>query len=246
MLLIGVALGTGCDGGVATDSSPPISTPREPLRMMAVGDSITHGVPRPSPSASWRLPFTAQLDDTGCSYEMVGSQTSNALHATFESPHEAYSEQEANHFITGHTNWAGTNDGIQASMASYTPDLVLLHIGTNDVIQGHDNNDTVGEIDQIITSALDGGADVLVANLIPTYANAYLENVDERIAALTTLIDAHVAQLANPRVHLVNVRGGYTQDMMFDDGVHPNQQGSEHIADAFYNVLETNRYCEVE
>jgi len=177
---------------------------------------------------------------------MVGSQTTNALHSTFESPHEAYSSQEANHFVSGYTNWAGTNEGIQASMASHTPDLVLLHIGTNDVLQGHNNTETVTEIDQIISFALDGGADVLVANLIPTFADAYLENVDGRTAELSDLIEAYVDQLANPSVRLVDVHNGYAETMMISDGIHPNTSGSAFIADAFYNTLNSTGYCQSE
>ena len=213
------------------------------LSIMAVGDSITHGVLLPEASASWRLPFTQQLDASGCLYEMTGSQITNALHSAFESPHESYSSQQANHFITGFTNYAGTNDGIFTSMATYSPDVVLLHVGTNDAIQAQDNQETLAEIDQIVTTVLDAGGDVIVANLIPSFTSDFLVGVDDRISELGDLIDAYVIQLSSSRVHLVDVRSGYTEDLMFDDGIHPNDEGSAQIASMFFSVFTANGYC---
>ena len=227
-------------GGTDTGDENKEATVR---RLMAVGDSITHGLLDPGPSASWRLPFTLQLDDAGCAFQMVGSQTSNALHNAFESPHEGYSSHEAGHFVTGHTNYAGENPGIFLSMQRHEADVVLLHVGTNDVILGQSNQETLQEIDHIVSTILDADGDVLLANVIPTYTAEFLDGVDARNDELAPLIEAYVAQLANPRVQLVDVRQGYTRDLMFDDGIHPNDQGSQHIADAFYLAYITSGYC---
>ncbi len=210
---------------------------------MAVGDSITHGVRLPQASASWRLPFTQALANDNCSYLMVGSQTGNENHTAFESAHEAYSAQEAGHFVTGHSNWAGTNDGIFASVATFTPDVVLIHIGTNDAIMAQDNSQTLSEIDQIVATVLSANASVLLANIIPTYTQEYLEGVDARIAALGDMIEAYIAQLADPRVSLVDVRTAYTPSLMFNDGIHPNDDGSALIAAAFYQQYRSAGFC---
>ena len=213
------------------------------LRIMAVGDSITHGVTRAYPSGSWRQPFTRSLDEEACSYEMVGSQLSNEIDDTFLSPHEAYAGHQANHFLTGRNDGAGSNDGIFISLANHFPELVLLHIGTNDAIDQQDNHETLAEIDQIISASINRGADVLVANLIPTYASSYLPGTDAHIEELGDLINAYVTQLASPGVVLVDVRSGYTSDMMFDDGIHPNDAGANHIAAAFYREFINADYC---
>ncbi len=174
---------------------------------------------------------------------MVGSQLSNENHQLFESPHEAYSAQEANHFVSGHNNWAGNNAGIYSSMALHAPDVVLIHIGTNDAIHGQDNQQTIGEIDQIIAAILDDGGEVLIANLIPTFTAEYLEGVDVRIANLAELIESYVLQLSDPRVQIVDVREGYSQALMYDDGIHPNDEGSEIIATAFYREFKSQGFC---
>ena len=84
---------------------------------------------------------------------------------------------------------------------------------------------------------------MLVANIIPTYTAAFLDGVDERIEELASQVEAYVAQLANPRVQLIDVRDGYTAELMFGDGIHPNSEGSQHIATAFYEVFQSNNYC---
>jgi len=128
-------------------------------------------------------------------------------------------------------------------MATYSPAVVLLHIGTNDAIQSQDNRETINEIDHIVTTVLNAGGDVLVANVIPSYTYGYLDGVDQRIEELGNLIEAYVTQLANSRVNLVDVRDGYTEDLMFDDGLHPNDEGSTHIASAFFKEFTANGYC---
>lgn len=228
------------DSGSENEEAPVV---RSVMRLMAVGDSITHGLISPGPSASWRLPFTLRLAEADCQFEMVGTQTSNALHDAFVSPHEGYSGHEAGHFVTGYTNWAGANPGIFAAMQSHQADVVLLHVGTNDVIMGQSNQETLQEIDQIVSTILDADGDVLVANVIPTFTADFLVGVDARSEELASLIEAYVSQLANPRVQLVDVRQGYSRDLMFGDGIHPNDQGSQHIADAFYLAYRTNGFC---
>ena len=83
----------------------------------------------------------------------------------------------------------------------------------------------------------------MLANVIPSYTSAYLEGVDERIAELGELLNAYVEQLGSPHVKLVDVRSGFTEELMMDDGIHPNDDGSSHIASAFYSVLTENGYC---
>lgn len=239
-----VDTGDTAANNIAVESDSVGSDEKRVIRIMAVGDSITHGVPDPGPSASWRLPFTQNMDDDDCVYEMVGSQQTNELHSTFVSAHEAYSAQQAGHFLTGFNNWAGENEGIVTAMQKYTPDVVLLHIGTNDAIREQSNDETVQEIDQIVAAILDGNADVLVANVIPTYANQFFTGVDTRISDLGDKIEAYIAQMANSQVQLVDVRRGFSADLMYPDGVHPNTRGSQFMADAFYAVYKANGYCE--
>ena len=157
----------------APEQSPdpePAPAPARTLKIMPVGDSITHGVSTEN-TTSYRDPLSRLLNNANCRYEYVGSQRTNYNHSTFVSPHEAYFGHRADHFLTGLNNRAGDNRGIVDSMASFNPDVVLLHIGSNDAREGQNTGDIIAEIDQIIAAILNrnSSAQVLIANIIPWY-----------------------------------------------------------------------------
>ena len=107
------------------------------VRIMAVGDSITAGFTFGPPNgtglgtASYRKEFEDVLSQSGCNFQMVGSRTRNDPENpfVFGGRHEGYSGHRADHFLTGN----GPNAGINAMMAAQNPDVVLLHVGSNDM-----------------------------------------------------------------------------------------------------------------
>ncbi len=210
-------------------------------RIMAVGDSITHGV-RGVSAASYRKSFTEMLDANSCQFQMTGSQTGNFNHNTFVSPHEGYGGHRADHILYGHNDDAGNNEGISVTVDRYQPHVVLLHIGSNDMKGNQSVSETIGEIDQIISIALaaDSTPTVLVANLIPWLGDA---SVEVRVALLGDQLEAYVAQLSNPRVKIVDVRTGFRPSMMLVDLIHPNSAGENHIADRFFAVYNDSGFC---
>ncbi len=216
------------------------SSSRSLQRVLAVGDSITHGV---RGQTSYRKPLNSLLSQSDCSYEFVGSQISNSGHDGFISPHEGYSGHTADHFLFGRTDGSGVNQGIAQSMASFDPDVVLLHIGSNDMRLGQNIDNTISEIDQIISTIhqSNSSAVVLVANVIPWYASA----VQAAVVALGGRIEAYVTQRSNPLIQLVDVRSGFAPDMMIWDGVHPNEVGEAHIADAFFDIYQRSGLCTI-
>lgn len=216
----------------------PESPPVTQIRLMAMGDSITHGVARNS-AKSYRYPLTAFLDTADCRYEMVGSQQANLGHRSFVSAHEGYNGHRADHFLTGLNNYAGNNEGVATAINRFRPDTVLLHLGTNDMLQGQNVAETVAEIDQVISIILDSGADVFVANVIPLFGFA----AENRTRQLGDQLTSYVTQLGNNKVKLVDVRTGFTQSMMLSDNLHPNADGEAHIAQSFSKALINAGKC---
>ncbi len=261
----------------ATDSARTLLTDRAaigPIRVMAVGDSITHGV---RGSVSYRRDLTSLLASHSCAFEMVGSQqTSKAVKSevtcedtgvigdgwgwngtesclvddvqsegeVFVGAHEGYGSHRADHFLTGYTNSSGDNPGIGASMASFTPEVVLLHLGSVDVSNGETAANTLQDIEDIIATihATQPETLVLLANVIPWFRPVPAEaNAD--IELLGDLIEQWILDAKNSMVRLVDVRSGYLESMMINDQVHPNELGETHIAEAFMSVLEPLVNC---
>ena len=225
---------------VASVPAPVVQTPAV-TRILAVGDSITHGTSR-GPAASYRRPFIDLLNAGSCRYQMTGSQTGNHFHNLFVSPHEGYNGHTADHILNGFNDNAGNNEGISVTTTRYQPQVVLLHIGSNDMRLGQNINETIGEIDQVISVALATGSapTVFVANLIPWYSNT---TVGANVKTLGDQIEAYVTQLNNPRVRLVDVRTGYQRSMMLSDGAHPNPAGEQHIANRFFAAYNSAGFC---
>ena len=213
----------------------PILPKTNTLKIMAVGDSITEGVLGQKSYRNELVPPTAA---TGCSFEMVGSKLNNETPTGFQSPHEGYSGHPANRFIPGQTS--GGNPGIDVMM-SQSPDVVLLHLGSNDIRLAQSVSGTVNEIDQIVTRiwANNSVAEVFVANVIPWYGTSSTNsNVQSDIQQLGTAIETWVTNKADSRLHLVDVRSQYNPNMMISDLIHPNAVGEAHIADAFLSALD--------
>ncbi len=222
------------------DPSPAVTQPGT-LKIMALGDSITHGVLLDN-ATSYRETFINLLDANTCDYEMVGSQTGNFGHNTFQSPHEGYNGHTADQILNGFSDIAGNNEGISVTMNRYQPEAVLLHVGTNDIRLNQNIAETIGEIDQIISVILSSPSEpqILIANLVPWYS---VERIEQGVQELGTQIEQYVSQLSNPDVTLVDVRTGYRPDMMLSDRAHPNDTGEDHIARAFYQVFEQRNLC---
>ncbi len=217
----------------------PTPAPVAPERIvMAVGDSITHGF---RGNASYRKPLVQLLNNAGCKHKLVGSQTTTFGSNVFTAPHESYSGQKADHFLTGQTTSSGVNRGIAHSMAAYNPDVVLLHIGSNDM-KTDTVDSTLSEIDQIISliQQHNNAVEILVANLVPWLR----DDARTKVQQLGTRIEAYVAQLGSPLVRLVDVRSGFADNMLNSDQIHPNASGEAHIADAFFDVYDSAGLCQ--
>lgn len=193
------------------------------LRIMAVGDSITEGfTPDRTGTASYRKEFEAVLNQTGCDFEMVGSRSRNyfADPFAFGGRHEGYSAHRADNILNG----LDANPGIDAMMATNSPDAVLLHIGSNDMRIGQNPLLTSSEIEQITTRILNanGNARIFVANVIPWFGASTPNNPDvpTSVSALGSRITASVNAMGNPNVILVDVRSGFTPSLMQSDLIH--------------------------
>ena len=239
------------------------------VRVLALGDSITQGT---KGQKSYRHPLIMGIGDAlGCSYEMVGSRdqnnATNDVQPDFVSYHEGYSGHRADWFTEGRAS--PSNPGIDAIMDAETPDIVLIHLGSNDMRNGfpvgtnpigpndynpNGSGSTIAELDQLVTQiwSKNANAELFVANLIPWYGTAPNSNVTADVQDLGDEIETWISTENNPRLHLVDVRSGYdqgytpgasTHPRMISDLVHPNSDGEAHIADAFLAAIEQASIC---
>ena len=118
----------------------------DPVRILALGDSITQGGKRHVKEYTYRLPLQMILQQEGIDYDFVGSRQAG-LHedatwpdlaegVPFDPDHEGY---------YGNTTYNATTKAMKAYDSYGTPpDIVLVHLGTNDQKHG-DFQKNVGE-----------------------------------------------------------------------------------------------------
>ncbi len=193
-------------------------------RVMPLGDSITDGV---TVSGAYRTGLWQRLASGGSRVDLVGT--------LFGGPAGL-----GDHDHEGHSGWR--IDMIDANIVGWlqtaNPHSVLLHIGTNDVLQ---NNNVAGApnrlsalIDKITNTV--PTAEVFVATIIPL-ANAGQENaVRGYNAAIPGIVQSKVS--AGRHVHLVDMHAALTAADLAD-GVHPNAGGYDKMAATWFAALRS-------
>jgi lysophospholipase L1-like esterase len=196
------------------------------VKIMPLGDSITSGVGSTSFNG-YRKPLYQALTAAGYDFDFVGGQADGDF-------------LDLNH--EGHNGWhadtAGTSDilgQVYNWLTANPADIVLLHIGTNDITYGEQNanevNAILDEIDRFSTDIK-----VILALIINRTDNP-------NKAQATTQFNIDVNNMAQSRIatgddiivvdmeHALN----YATDMA--DYLHPNDAGYAKMAEVWYSAV---------
>jgi lysophospholipase L1-like esterase len=208
--------------GVAASPGTANAETNGGVKVMPLGDSITEGTQVPG---GYRIGLWQRLAGGGYTVDLVGSQ--------FNGPSNL-----GDHDHEGHPGWR--IDQIDANIVgwlnTFQPHTVLLHIGTNDILQNFNVSSAPTRlstlIDHITNSA--PSAEVFVAQIIPL-ANASQENAVRTFnAALPAIVQAKVN--AGKHVHLVDMHSALTTADL-TDGIHPTATGYDKMATRWYSAL---------
>jgi lysophospholipase L1-like esterase len=190
---------------------------------MPLGDSITEGTQVPG---GYRIGLWQRLAAGGYTVDFVGTQ--------FNGPSSL-----GDHDHQGHPGWRidQIHNNVNGWLATTNPRTVLLHIGTNDILQNYNVSGAPGRLSSLvdrITAAVPS-ADVFVATIIP------LSNSGQEAAARTfnATIPGMVQSKVNAgkRVHLVDMHSALTTADLID-GIHPTANGYDKMAATWYRALQ--------
>ncbi|MFD8913911.1 FG-GAP-like repeat-containing protein [Streptomyces sp. NPDC059575] len=210
----------GC-GGTPDVQGPGWHVPT--LSVMPLGDSITLGVGS-STRSGYRAPLWPQLTSRADTLDFVGSQRDGELP---DIDHE------------GHSGWLidGIAANIDSWLATAKPNVILLHIGTNDM----DRDNAVSTaparlaalIDQI--NAASPQTAIVVATLVPSTSPSVQARIDAYNAQLPGIVKSRQDQ--GSRVTLVSM--GALTNADISDRLHPNDGGYVKMAAAFAGGIDT-------
>jgi lysophospholipase L1-like esterase len=193
------------------------------LRIMPLGDSLTVGFT--NFPGGYRIELLRLLTNAGFQVDFVGSQT-NGPPELSDPAHEGHNgyriEQIANEF----NGW----------FASAQPDVILLMIGANDVIQSFDLPNAPARlgslIDQITSNA--PNAHLVVATTTPLRQLELFRGILDYNATVPGVVAPRIA--AGKRVSFVDMYKAYPVTDL-EDGIHPGAAGYAKMADYWFGVL---------
>jgi lysophospholipase L1-like esterase len=210
-----------------------------PVRIMPLGDSITHGTyghgdPRTDDYVTgYRQPLYLSLTDAGYDVDFVGSlQTGQSATPSFDYDHEGHGGWTDSQVASHVYDWLVTNPA----------EVVLLHIGTNGInASPNDVEDILDEIDRY-EADYDMDITVLLARIINRIS--YSQTTTDFNDNVEAMAELRIA--AGDRIIIVDMENGaglvYTQDTTppYDDGdmydnLHPNDDGYDKMANVWLN-----------
>ncbi len=239
----------------SAQAGPPISfQPPRRWRIVPIGDSITQGN---TGHWTYRYPLWKMLIDAGVDFDLVGSLNyfDNINPAIppyrgvpFDFDHEGHVFFQSGEIAGPLPGWMS---GSLGSSGGYTPDIALVHVGTNDALLAIAVPTTVTNLTSIITSlrARNPRVQVLLAKIISTYS--FLDPagaVNARMTAINDQIDGIAAATDRPdsRVIVVDQNTGFLPNHTVAaptggdtyDGVHPSPAGEEKMARRWLEALQ--------
>ncbi|WP_439880312.1 GDSL-type esterase/lipase family protein [Pontibacter sp. MBLB2868] len=219
-----------------------------PLRIMALGNSITQSNHE---NHSYRYNLWKKLIDAGVEADYVGSHN---VHKNGNPQWPKYKGHQFDSDNEGHWGWsadqilAGNTDEpakghLKEWLKEYTPDIVLLHLGTNDMFRNQTIAGTLDEIREVVHHVRKDNpqAKIFLAKLIPAFSQKVGVQAADNIRLLNEKLPALTKELhtATSPVILVDQYTGFDPTTGKDtwDGVHPNASGEEKMAQKWFEAI---------
>ncbi|MES1188028.1 MAG: SGNH/GDSL hydrolase family protein [Myxococcales bacterium] len=233
--------GNGGAGGAAAFS--PCQS--NPCKVLPLGDSITFGV-NDEGNGGYRGPLFAAAVAGAKKITFTGSVSngpSMVSGQTFPKKNEGHSGWG----ISEVTPYSNNNAGIAtmipnpafSSGSGGTPEIILLHIGTNDsgsFTAAQMQTDLKGLLDKLFTNA--PNALVVLAQIIPLGYDPNNAVIKAYNQSLPGIVQDRAG--AGKHIVLVDMSTGYSVGTMFgSDNIHPNTAGYKFMADKWYAAISS-------
>ena len=210
----------------------------KPIKILPLGDSITCASTQ---KLSYRYPLWKQLVDAGKQVEFIGSQLQkgNGYRSwtpykgkAFPKKNEAHSGWRTDQILNG---LESGEVGLDHWIKSYTPDIALIHLGTNDLYQAQSPESTRDEIEQVIQKLRGKNPHIKIAlaRIIPMRSDPNVPRFNQLLAQLAQKLNRPYSPVIS-----VDMYSGFNiQTNMQIDHIHPNASGEEILANRWFNVL---------
>jgi lysophospholipase L1-like esterase len=211
--------------GSTTRPPPRPVTHRNPVvRVMPMGDSITQAG---GTAMGYKGYLLGRLLAAGERVNYVGSQVATGPAGLRDRDHE------------GHSGWQNSNfqPTARGYVATYRPDVVIYHVGTNDIWSNIDATTAIVRLRDVLTKiyAARPGTRVVLAEIVRMNVgkNAQWRSYNRRIPGVVSDFRSR-----GRRISLADLSATLTIADLQADGIHPSDAGHRKMARAFYPVVK--------
>ncbi|HEY4358572.1 MAG TPA: GDSL-type esterase/lipase family protein [Acidobacteriaceae bacterium] len=213
------------------------------VKIMPVGDSITEGK---FVTGGYRKPLDDLLKAGGYSVTFVGKEDNGepanetGFSTGMENPkHEGYGSARIGMLLNGGTTEQHTALPIKTSMLNNAPDVVLVMLGTNDILGITPTETMQHTMEKLVSSIFEQNPDaaVVLASVPPIRKS---EARDADVAAYNAVLPGIVERekARNHKIEFADMHGVFTLPTdLSGDLVHPTVQGYAKMARLWYSVL---------
>ena len=254
-------------------AAPAAAEDTEAVKILSLGDSITDGY---WTSGAYRKYMYHDLEQMGYNIDMVGPKGSNSNTFTYNGQTVSYDDNNAGYSgyaiqeMTTKEHRSGILETIQGTwyngknmISAYQPDIVLLQIGTNDILSNYNDGitDRLENLVNVILQDLDSDSTVFVSTIpdIDAYTRAdwlgsyginawgcTQEEKDRLMETVTGCIDTYNTSIYNlvlkmqsegKNVQFADINSVVDYQTDLHDGVHPNEAGYENMGNYWAGLL---------
>ena len=246
-------------------AAPAAAGDTEAVKILSLGDSITDGY---WTSGAYRKYMYHDLEQMGYNIDMVGPKGSNSNTFTYNGQTVSYDDNNAGYSgyaiqeMTTKEHRSGILETIQSTnmIATYQPDVVLLQIGTNDVLSNYNDGitDRLENLVNVILQDLDSDSTVFVSTIPDIDAitvSSWLwgygyfgtdEEKQQLMEIVTGYIDTYNTSIYNlvlkmqsegKNVQFADINSVVDYQTDLHDGVHPNEAGYENMGNYWAGLL---------
>lgn len=247
------------------------SSQQKVLKILTLGNSITFDNRRDDlreveDKYGYRYPLYQKLIDAGIKFDFIGSEHagSNFLPTGYDDNGGfpgIHDHELANLLVTGKRNQPPNYNNVIITdgpyLNTYQPDIILLHIGTNDnqLSNGTDPGDVEDILDEVKRFEDSTGTEILVmlARIIDRVPNAsYVHSLNDNVQNMALDRVNNPSNDAFPdKINMVDMEDGAIIIYIIDsfgtigngingdmsDDLHPNDKGYLKMADVWFNAI---------
>lgn len=210
-----------------------------PIRVLPLGDSITQGGRRDREEYTYRHPLFYRLREAGYPVDFIGSLKAG-LHGDAKWPDKDGVPFDPDH--EGHYGWktAKVRDNLREWMKSYPapPDVVLIHLGTNDQGSQDFDRDIVAPLREMVGMLRAANPRVVVLLGHLNFNGGAALQIRPKVEALAKELNTAGSPVATVAHYEGWTKKPDAPNPDTFDWAHPNPSGQKKMADGWFAAMK--------